>query len=131
MEAAWQRDQLAAAVPESIYDQFAADRIYSQLSAGVPVEQVVVNNDAENTGYLGWLPRGVLIYPELEDALFSLEPGGFSPVIHTDAGYHIMIMLEKQNDYPLSSEIRLALQEKAVQSWLETQRAQAAVEVLP
>jgi parvulin-like peptidyl-prolyl isomerase len=141
LEAAWQRDQLAAAVPESMeqvrarqllfYEEFAADRIYKQLSAGVPVDQVVANNDAENTGYLGWLPRGVLIYPELEDALFSLEPGGFSPVIHTEAGYHIMIMLEKQNDYPLSSELRLALQEKAVQTWLETQRTQAVIEVLP
>lgn len=141
IEAAWQRDQLAAAVPESMeqvrarqllfYDDFAAERIYSQLDAGVPVEQVVANNDAENTGYLGWLPRGVLIYPELEEALFALQPGGFSPVIRTEAGYHIMIMLDRQDNYPLSSELRLALQEKAVETWLETQRAQAEVEVLP
>lgn len=140
LEAAWQRDQLAAAVPESMeqvrarqllfYDDYSAERIYNQLAAGVPIDQVVANNDADNTGYLGWLPRGVLVYPELEDALFSLQPGGFSQVIHTDAGYHIMVMLEKQADYPLTPEIRLMLQENAVESWLETQRSQAVVEVL-
>lgn len=140
LEAAWQRDQLAAAVPESMeqvrarqllfYDEYSAERIYSQLTAGVSIDQVVANNDADNTGYLGWLPRGVLVYPALEEALFALQPGGFSPVIHTDAGYHIMVMLEKQDAYPLSPEIRLMLQENAVEAWLESQRSQADVEVL-
>lgn len=140
LEAAWQRDQLAAAVPESVeqvrarqllfYDEYSATRIYDQLAAGVSIDQVVANNDPAGTGYLGWLPRGVLVYPELEDALFALQPGGFSPVIHTDAGYHIMVMLEKQDNYPLSPEVRLTLQEEAVASWLETKRSQAVIEAL-
>lgn len=140
LEAAWQRDQLAVAVPEAMeqvrarqflfYESYQADRIYGQLTAGVPVDQVVANNDPDNSGYLGWLPRGVLIYPELEEALFALQPGGVSPVIQTEAGYHIMVMLDKQDAYPLSPEIHLLLQEQAVETWLETQRSQATVEVL-
>ena len=55
IEAAWQRDQVAAGIPEEMeqvrarqllfYDAFQAERIYNQLEAGVSIDQVVQNND--------------------------------------------------------------------------------------
>ena len=139
IEAAWQRDQIAAAVPEVMeqvraqqilfYDSFQASRAYDQLNAGFPFDQIAANNDPQSLGYLDWFPRGYLIFPEIEEAAFSLEPGQYSQVIETPAGYHILYVYEKAPAHPLSAEARLTLQEKAVSEWLTQQRSQSAVEV--
>ncbi len=140
IEAAWQRDQVAAGIPEEMeqvrarqilfYDAFQAERIFNQLEAGVPIVQVVQNNDPNDLGYLDWFPRGILLYPELEEVIFSMQPGEHSPVIQTDIGYHILYLIEKDPAHPISTEVRLILQEMAVETWLEQQREQAEVDVL-
>jgi hypothetical protein len=139
IEAAWMRDTLAAAVPQSAeqvlarqvftFDVFSALRLYNQLESGVPFQQVVDNNDPQNLGYLGWFPRGYLIFPALEEAAFSLQPGQYSRVIETEAGYHILEVLAREAARPLEPDARLALQERAVAAWLETARAQSQIEI--
>ena len=138
LEAAWQRDQVAAEVPEEIeqvrarqilfYDPYLASRAYDQLKA-VDFETIAQNNDPNKLGYLGWIPRGVLLFPELEEVLFSLQPGQHSEIIETIAGYHILYVYESDSAHPLSGEARLILQEKAVADWLAAQRDQAAIEI--
>jgi len=140
IEAAWQRDQITAAVPETaeqvraqqilFYDSFQATRAHDQLNAGFPFEQIAANSDPEKLGYLGWFPRGFLLFPKLEDAAFSLSPGQYSDVIETEAGYHILYVFEKDAAHPLSSEARLVLQEKAVADWLAQQRSQSQIDLL-
>lgn len=137
--AAWMRDQIAAGVPartEQIlarqvftFDAFSAARLYNQLESGVPFQQVVDNNDPQNLGYLGWFPRGYLIFPALEEAAFALQPGQYSPVIETEAGHHILQVLERDPDRPLSPDALLTLQEKALAAWLVEQRAQSQIEI--
>ena len=139
MGAAWQRDQIAATVPDEVeqvqarqilfYDPFQASRAYDQLQAGISFDSIAENNDPNGLGYLDWFPRGVLLFPELEEAAFLLQPGQFSQVIETDAGYHILYVIDK-GMYPLSSEIRQILEEEAVSSWVADARAQADIEVL-
>jgi len=139
MEAAWQRDQIAATVPEEVeqvqarqilfYDPFQASRAYDQLQAGIPFETIAENNDPDMLGYLDWFPRGILLFPELEEIAFSLPPGEYSEVIETDAGYHILYVID-QGLHPLSSEIRMLLEEKAVNAWLDEARSLAEIEVL-
>lgn len=138
LEAAWQRDQIAAGVPAEVeqvraqqilfYDPYLASRAYDQLNV-VNFETIAQNNDPEKLGYLDWVPRGVLLFPELEEVLFSLQPGQHSEIIETIAGYHILYVYERDAAHPLSGEARLILQEKAVADWLAGQRAQAAVEI--
>jgi parvulin-like peptidyl-prolyl isomerase len=138
LEAAWQRDQIAASVLAEIeqvhaqqilfYDPFQAERAMKQLNAGFAFETIAQNNDPDNLGYLGWFPRGVLLFPELEEILFSLQPGQFSEVIQTDAGYHILYVIEK-GVHPLSTESRLILEEQAVADWLTDQRTSASIQV--
>ena len=79
--------------------------------------------------YLGWFPRGVLLFPELEEVAFSLQPGQYSEVIETNAGYHIIYVIDK-GTRQLSSEIRMLLEEEAVSAWLEEARGLAEIEVL-
>lgn len=139
MEAAWQRQQIVDSVPEAaeqvrarqvlFYDEFLAARAYNQISAGTPFDTIVQNNDPQNLGYLGWFPRGVLPFPELEQVAFSLQPLQFSSVIQTAAGYHIIQVFESDPNHPLSAENRLTLQEQALAAWLAQQRSQSQVDI--
>lgn len=139
IEAAWQRDQIAANLPDEVeqvqarqmlfYDPFLASRAYDQLRAGFAFETIAANNDPNNLGYLDWFPPGVLLFPELEEVAFSLQPGQHSEVIETKAGYHILFVIDK-GLHPLSSEIRLILAERSVSKWLEEQRSLANILIL-
>jgi parvulin-like peptidyl-prolyl isomerase len=139
IEAAWQRDQIAATVPDEVeqvqarqilfYDPFLASRAYDQLQAGFAFDTIAANNDPNDLGYLDWFPPGVLLFPELEEAAFSLQPGQHSEVIETEAGYHILYVIDK-GVHPLSNEIRLILEERAVNTWLEEQRSLANILLL-
>ncbi len=48
-------------------------------------------------GELGFVGRGEL-YTEFELAAFSLKPGEISPVIETQAGFHIIQMIERRGE---------------------------------
>ncbi len=48
-------------------------------------------------GDLGFVDRGTL-YPEFEAAAFALHTGEISPVIKTQAGYHIIQMIERRGE---------------------------------
>jgi peptidyl-prolyl cis-trans isomerase SurA len=48
-------------------------------------------------GDLGFVKKGIF-YPEFEAAAFALKPGQISGIIETQAGYHIIQMLEQRGD---------------------------------
>lgn len=139
IESAWMRDQITAAVPETAeqieahqlfsFDTFTVSRLYNQLENGTPFAQVLANNDPQNLGYLGWFPRGYLIFPALEEAVFALQPGQYTAVLETEAGFHVIYVLNRQPDRPLSPDARLTLQETALAAWLAAARAQSQIEI--
>ncbi len=53
---------------------------------------------AAKGGELGFYGRGQL-YPEFEAVAFKLKEGEISDVVETDAGYHIIQMIERKGDY--------------------------------
>jgi peptidyl-prolyl cis-trans isomerase SurA len=54
---------------------------------------------ASKGGELGTFTRGTM-YPEFEGAAFNLkEPGDVSEIIKTEAGYHIIQLIERNGDY--------------------------------
>ena len=53
---------------------------------------------AKKGGELGMYGRGEL-YPEFEDVAFNLKEGQISGIVETEAGFHIIQMIEKQKDY--------------------------------
>jgi len=53
---------------------------------------------AKKGGELGMYGRGEL-YPEFEDVAYTLAEGEISGIVETEAGYHIIQMIERQDDY--------------------------------
>lgn len=139
IEAAYMVAQISSQVPTSaeqvearqilLPDSFSAERLLGQLEGGTPFETVVQNNDPQRLGTLGWFPRGYLLQPEVEEAAFALQPGEYSQVVQSELGYHLIEVMARDPNRPLSPQALLALQTKAVQDWLEQQRAQASIQI--
>jgi parvulin-like peptidyl-prolyl isomerase len=139
IEAGQMRTEIAGRVPTSaeqvearqilLTDEFQAERLLNQLESGTPFETVVQNNDPQRLGTLGWFPRGYLLQPEVEDAAFALQPGEHSQVIQSELGYHIIEVIDRDPDRPLSPQALLALQLKAIEDWLQAQRAQSVIDI--
>jgi peptidyl-prolyl cis-trans isomerase C len=137
---AWMRDQIAASTPRTaeqiharqilLYNTDQANEVYNLLKAGNDFGNLAVKYDPVTQGDLGWFPRGYLPDRRLEEAAFALQPEQFSPVIQTSAGYHILQVLERDAQHPLSPDALLIFQSQTLQAWLENQRTQAQIEVL-
>jgi parvulin-like peptidyl-prolyl isomerase len=140
MEAAWQRQLIFDGVPTSIEqvrvqqvlfnDAYLAERAFSQLEAGASFEIIVTNNDPNKYGYLGWVPRGYFLIPGIEEVVFSLQPGEYSEVVETVAGFHIFYVHEYQAERPLSADALIVLQAATLKDWVAQQRAQSQIEIL-
>jgi peptidyl-prolyl cis-trans isomerase C len=141
MAAAWMRDQIAASVPSTavqvhvkqilLYNSDTAQQMLVQLQAGAEFDTLATQVDPVTHGELGWFPKGYVLDPAIDDAAFSLEPGQYSGVIQTAAGYHIIKVIERDPARPLSSDARLVLQEKALTDWLVQQRSQSTITLAP
>ncbi len=137
---AWQRDEMIKTVPETaeqvrvqqilVRDAATADELHRQLEAGADFATLASKYDPIAGGILGWFPRGYLTQPAVEEAAFALQPGQYSPVIETDFGYHIVFVLEREADRPLSVDASITLQHKALAAWLESKRNASSIEIL-
>ncbi|MFQ5406930.1 MAG: peptidylprolyl isomerase [Anaerolineales bacterium] len=110
-----------------------ASAILEQLANGADFATLAVNNSQDqgtriNGGDLGWFPRGVLTVMEVEEAAFGQEPGAVSDIVSTFLGYHVVETLAFDPARPVSPELRLLLQQAAVDEWLAELKAQATIE---
>jgi parvulin-like peptidyl-prolyl isomerase len=141
LAAAWQRDQLAAAVPtqaEQVHarqiltiDEDIANQALEQVKIpGTNFAVYAYRYDPQSGGDLGWFPRGYLTRPEVEDAAFALQPGEISPVIRSQVGYHIIQVIAREPSRALSPDARRVLQHKALQDWLKSRKDGSKIEIL-
>jgi parvulin-like peptidyl-prolyl isomerase len=141
MAAAWMRDQIAASVPAVadqvhvkqilFYNADTAQEVWAQLQAGADFDTLAALYNPDTQGELGWFPQGYLLESIVEEAAFSLEPGQYSEVLQSAAGYHIIQVIERDPAHPLTPDARLTLQIKALQDWLTEQRAQSDINLAP
>lgn len=138
--AAWMRDKIASSVPSTaeqvhvrqilLYNQDNAQTYWDRLQAGAEFETVAAQVDPLTRGDLGWIPRGYLAEKSVEDAAFALEPDQYSDIIQDRAGFHILQLIERQADRPLSPDQILTLQARALDKWIADRRQQSSI-VLP
>ncbi|HLO29727.1 MAG TPA: peptidyl-prolyl cis-trans isomerase [Anaerolineales bacterium] len=136
-EAAWMRDKIITAVPSTaeqvhvqqilLYNQDKAQSFLLQLNGGADFDELALQADPVTRGDLGWVPRGYLLEPKIEEAAFGLAVGAHSEVITTDVGFHIVRVLAREPQRPLSPDAYLALQELALKKWIDEQRQQANI----
>jgi peptidyl-prolyl cis-trans isomerase C len=113
-----------------LYNADQANEVMAELEAGNDFGNLALKYDPLTGGDLDWFPRGYLPAENLEAAAFSLEPGQYTPVIETPAGFHILQVLERDPNRPLTPDALRALQIKALQEWLEMERAESEIQVL-
>ena len=140
MQATWMKQQIIVEVGTTaeqvharqilLYSQEDADAVLAQLQAGTSFEDLAYEYDELTGGELGWFPRGYLLQSAVEDAAFSLEAGSYSDVISTSYGYQIIEVIEKDAQHELSPDALLFVQRKALNAWLDQQRAQGSIETL-
>jgi parvulin-like peptidyl-prolyl isomerase len=140
IEAGWQREQIINDTPTSseqvrarqvhFYDPYLANRAYGQLLDGASFETIAANNDPEGFGYLGWFPRNYLLIPEVEKAAFALQPGEYSDLIETEAGYFLVEVLEREDDRPLQFDALLKMQALALEEWLLIRYTNSEIEII-
>ena len=136
-EAAWMRDKILAEVPSTaeqvhvqqilLYNQGDSQSFLTQLNGGANFDELALRADPLTRGDLGWVPRGYLLEPKIEEAAFALAVGDHSDVIATDVGFHIVRILARDPQRPLAPDAYLSLQELALKKWIEEQRQQANV----
>ncbi len=71
-------------------------------------------------GDLGWAGRGRYV-PEFDEAAFSLEVGAMSAPIKTNFGYHILEVLERDDERPKEEAALQQEYSQAFQTWLQEQ----------
>jgi peptidyl-prolyl cis-trans isomerase C len=135
---AWMRDKIAVEVPTSadqvhirqilLLSDFEAQSVIQQVRSGVDFATLAEQYDPITRGDLGWTPRGYLVQPLVEEAAFTLQPGGVSDVIHTDAGYHIIQVIERDENHPLTPDAYATLQHAALKRWLEDRVQSSQIE---
>jgi peptidyl-prolyl cis-trans isomerase C len=140
VEAAWMRDTIMADVPETAEEVHVfqilvptsaeAEEIYTSLQSGKDFMTLAATYEPLTKGDLGWFPRGYLDDPVIEEGAFALQPEQYSQVIHTEIGYHILYLMEKDPNHPLQSDARRALQEKAIQEWVSNYKEQSEIQIL-
>ncbi len=137
---AWMRDQILAEVPLSAeqvhvrqilqYNSDQANQVLAELESGREFATLAAIYEPVTQGNLGWFPRDFLPHPSIEEAAFNLQPGEYSQVIETSVGFHIIQVVERDPDHPLSPEARLVWQEKALQEWMAMQREHSDIVIL-
>ncbi len=81
---------------------------------------------APNGGDLGWFTAGVMV-PEFEKVAFGLEPGQISAPFQTQFGWHIVEVIEKDNDRALTDDQITQAVSAETDRWLSDQRDAAKI----
>ncbi|MBN1966269.1 MAG: SurA N-terminal domain-containing protein [Anaerolineae bacterium] len=117
-----------------VADEAAARDILNLLAQGADFAQLAIQYSLDGStritgGDLDWVSRGDLLQPEVEAAIFALEPGQISPEpVRSSLGYHVIQTLERVDDRPLDQAKLAGHKEQAFLDWLQTQRDSALIE---
>lgn len=71
---------------------------------------------ASEGGQHDWTTKGALVHTEVDDAIFSLPVGALSDIITTSKGFHIVRVIEREEDTTKSFQVvQTAIKEKLLQ----------------
>lgn len=102
-------------------------RLQTEDFAVVAEEVSTDTQSAAQGGDLGWFPRGVMTTP-FEEAAFS-QPVGELPAepVQSEFGWHIILVVEREEDRPLTASMISGVQSSALNQWLDQQAESADI----
>jgi peptidyl-prolyl cis-trans isomerase C len=100
-----------------------ARSLLDQLQKGADFAELARQNSLdpstkESGGDLGFFPRATLVVPEVEEAAFSLGVGQISDVVQSAMGFHIVQVLEREQERELSEESWQGLRMATFRRWV-------------
>ena len=125
------KESMAATIPRTeeqvharhilVDNQESLQTARHMLADGVPFEDVArqVSSDPgsrDRGGDLGWFGRGVM-NPQFEQAAFTQPVGEIGEPVESSNGFHIVQVLERDADHPLSEEQIEQRAAQAYQAW--------------
>jgi parvulin-like peptidyl-prolyl isomerase len=138
--AAWERDEIIKAIPATAEQIHARQIFFSREESAVAFRQKVDNGsdfaamaaevDPVTKGDLGWFPRGYLLQPEVEDAVFQLQVGQVSQVIKSSIGFHLVQVIERDPARALDADEIKAVETRAISDWVSKAKTEAKIEIL-
>jgi hypothetical protein len=117
-----------------VKDEATARSLIQQIQNGADFAELAMeysldSSTARTGGDLDWVSEGDLLQQEVEDAIFALEPGQLAPEpVRSSLGYHVIQVLERVEDRPLSPGALAEKRQQAFLEWLESQRQTAVIE---
>lgn len=105
------------------------EEAFFQLENGYDFPSLASFYDPLTGGDLGWFPRGYLLQPSVEEAAFDLEIGSYSSIIETTSGFHIVFVIARETERPLSQDALLTLQDKAIKEWMDDTVLSSTIEI--
>lgn len=111
--------------------QDLANEVHAQVTGGADFEQIARTSSTDTAtaptgGKLGWFTRPQMV-PAFADAAFALQPGQISEPVQTSFGWHVIKVLDRSADRPLTAEQYNLATEKAIARWLDAERAQSDI----
>lgn len=111
-----------------------AQRILQQLQNGAKFTALAQTQSLDDStradgGDLGWLTRGAgaVLWSEVEDAIFALQPGETSAIVQSPVGFHIVKVTERETR-ALTDVDTAYMQEQALAKWITDLKASAKIE---
>ena len=113
--------------------QEECEQVLARLEAGEDFAAVArTSKDAtsvDNGGDLDWIAKGTHWSQTFEDAIFGLPVGQVSGVVATEYGFHVIEVLERDDDRALTETQVNNLREKRLMDWLSKQRAESEIDI--
>ncbi|MCL5997953.1 MAG: peptidylprolyl isomerase [Chloroflexi bacterium] len=110
---------------QSVLNQLSNGAKFIALAQSLSIDE----STSPNGGDLGWFTRGTgsVLWTEVEDAAFALQPGQVSDVITSPIGYHIVKVVERQTR-ALTAEDMAHIQQTALEQWIANLKTNANIE---
>lgn len=105
----------------------ALERINAGEDFGDVAREISTDTATAGTGGdLGWFPRGVMVEPFTE-AAFALQPDEISGLVKSEFGWHIIKVIEREDDRPLTLSTLQSLKGRAFDTWLQDRRDESDI----
>lgn len=116
-----------------VADEATARDLIARIQAGEDFAQLAMQYTLDGStrpigGDLDWVGEGDLLQIEVEQVIFSLEPGQLYPEpVRSSLGYHVIQVLDRVEDRPLTQAALAEKKQQAFLRWLDLQRQTAQI----